>query len=65
MSDGTELHFRVAETQVYKLEDVPRETLFNRADAERLNLITCAGKYLPFHETYDHRLIVYARLLDT
>ena len=61
---GKKLHFRAEESLVYKTPQVPAEVLFNRSDARRLNLITCAGKYIPRLETYDHRLIVYAVLVD-
>lgn len=62
--DGETLHFIVEESMVYPLADVPRETLFNRSDSARLNLITCAGKYNAKLGTYEKRLIAYARLAD-
>jgi LPXTG-site transpeptidase (sortase) family protein len=64
MSDGAVLHFRVYETHTYMLADVPVQRLFNASDGEYLNLITCAGKLTPDHSTYDHRLIVYAKLVQ-
>lgn len=64
MSDGSTRHFRVERTQLYLLEDVPSEELFNRSDAERLNFITCAGNWDARRETYDHRLVVYAVLAN-
>lgn len=60
---GQKLHFVVSEMQSYALKDVPADVLFNRADTERLNLITCAGKLTADRLTYDHRLIVYATLV--
>lgn len=62
MRSGKELHFVAQEEQYYALADVPLQTLFNRTDAPRLNLITCAGMLTPDHSTYDHRLIVYTAL---
>ncbi len=59
---GKTLHFVVSDVRLYALAAVPGDTLFNRADATRLNLITCAGKLTPDHKTYDHRLVVYAVL---
>jgi len=59
---GAYLHFRAEDSLVYKTAEVPLQQLFNRADASRLNLITCAGKLTPDHSTYDHRLVVYAVL---
>jgi len=62
---GQQLDFRVEEIDTYKLADVPADKLFNRADEPRLNLITCAGQLTADHSTYDHRLVVYAVLVDT
>lgn len=56
------LHFVVAETVSYTSEQVPLETLFNRADKPRLNLITCDGTWMRSKKEYDHRLVVYAEL---
>jgi len=61
--NGQKLHFVVSEMHTYALADVPADILFNRADTERLNLITCAGSLTPDHTTYDHRLVVYATLV--
>ncbi|MEK7612835.1 MAG: class F sortase [Patescibacteria group bacterium] len=63
-ADGRRLHFEVTERVVYALADVPLQKLFNRADAKRLNLITCAGEYSIMGGIYDHRLIVYTKLVD-
>ena len=62
MQSGVWLHFTVAAAQTYPLASVPLNTLFNRADAPRLNLITCAGKLTQDHSTYDHRLVIYTTL---
>jgi len=61
---GEARDFIVKEAKTYALNDVPLETLFNRADTKRLNLITCAGRFLPALDTYDHRRIVYAELVE-
>ncbi len=61
---GQKLHFVVSEMKTYVLADVPADILFNRADTERLNLITCAGKLTDDRSTYDHRLVVYAVLAN-
>ena len=64
MESGKKLRFEITESLLYKLEDVPREILFNRADDERLNLITCAGKWNHIKNTYEKRLIVYTKLIE-
>ena len=60
--DGETKRFIVEEVKLTRLEDVSPYFLFERSDAARLNLITCAGKFDRKLGTYDHRLIVYAVL---
>ncbi len=60
--DGTVLHFVVQISEVFKLANLTSNYLFNRDDARRLTLITCAGHLTPDHSTYDHRLVVSAVL---
>jgi hypothetical protein len=43
---------------------VPADELFNRADTARLNLITCAGSLTRNRTTYDHRLVIYTKLVN-
>lgn len=59
---GKRLHFIAEDSRVYKTSEVPLQKLFKGNSQERLNLITCAGKYVSSMATYDHRLIVYAVL---
>jgi sortase A len=65
MASGKTLRFVIEDSRVYKLADVPAQTLYNRADKPRLNLITCAGKLTADRTTYDHRLIDYAVLAES
>ncbi len=64
MDNGTTLHFRVTDMETYTLAAIPLERLFNDASGKHLNLITCAGTYIPAAGTYDHRLIVYTTLVE-
>lgn len=64
MSDGKTLHFKIQESTVYALDEVPLDKLFTRNDIARLNLITCAGKLTRDRSTYDHRLVDYAVLVE-
>jgi sortase A len=60
--EGERLRFVVEETARYPSDEVPLETVFNRSDgASRLNLITCAGSWDEKEDTYDERLVAYAR----
>ncbi len=61
---GEMLHFITATTSTYKLRDLAPETLFGTNGNKNLNLITCAGNLTPDHSTYDHRLVVFAQLVD-
>ncbi|HWP61381.1 MAG TPA: class F sortase [Candidatus Paceibacterota bacterium] len=54
------LHFVVQKVKTYSLNELSPQMLFAQNDARRLNLITCAGSYVPALGTYDHRLVVYA-----
>jgi sortase (surface protein transpeptidase) len=62
---GATQHFRVEQSTVYKLSDLTPAMLFERRDARRLNLITCAGAYVDSMGTYTHRLVVYAVYIGT
>lgn len=59
-AEGERLRFVVEESRYYPFREVPTETVFGRADAARLNLITCAGEWLSEEQTYSERLVVYA-----
>ena len=60
--DGAVQHFVAAEREVTALAQVSAQKLFARDDAQRLNLITCAGALTKDHSTYTHRLIISAVL---
>jgi sortase (surface protein transpeptidase) len=61
---GSQKIFEVLEKTVYTVEAVPLDRIFGRSAFPNLNLITCAGTFLPEQGDYDKRLIVYARLLE-
>lgn len=62
MKSGERLRFVVVEKAIYPYLEVPVDTLFSRADAARLNLVTCDGRWVRGGDTYDHRLVVYTQL---
>jgi LPXTG-site transpeptidase (sortase) family protein len=62
--ENTKLHFVVDETKTHDLGKLSSEFLFNRNDDKRLNLITCAGTFIPSLDTYDQRFVVYAKLVS-
>jgi sortase A len=62
--DGDLLHFVVEQLVTYPYDQVP-PSIFTSKDKARLNLITCAGKWIKTPDlgwTIDQRLIVYAVL---
>ncbi len=63
-ADGTKLHFKVEVSEVYPYDNSPLQKIFARTDAARLNLITCAGDWLPEAKTNDKRLVIYTKLVN-
>lgn len=61
---GEKLHFRVTDSRVYALGEVPLERIFNSHDGRHLNFITCARTFVSSLNTYSHRLVVYTELVD-
>jgi len=61
-ANGVKTRFVVTSIRTYPYRKVPAQTLFAQDDGlAHLNLITCSGTWLPAENTYDHRLVVYAR----
>lgn len=62
---GQKLEFKVVEKQIYpyNLSGPELERVFNEKGKPRLNLITCAGHWLPSAHTNDKRLVVYTELV--
>ena len=63
--DGTKLHFKVVDKQVYpyNLSGPALKEIFEKNDKSRLNLITCAGIWLKEAKTNDKRLVIYTELV--
>lgn len=61
---GEKLHFRVTDSRVYALDEIPLENIFAKSDGRHLNFITCARKFIPSLNTYSHRLVVYTELVE-
>lgn len=64
IADETELkRFVVLDMKMYSVEEFPLEYVFSYNDGKRrLNIMTCAGKYLPKRDDYSHRIVVYTEL---
>lgn len=61
---GRVLTYRITSSMVYPKDQLPMETIFTDQTGAYLNLITCAGKLLRSQDTYSHRLVVYAELVE-
>ena len=60
--EGERISFRVERLETYPYDRVPK-SIFTEADAARLNLITCGGRWIKTKElgwTVDSRTVAYA-----
>lgn len=55
-----EYRYIVEKKELYPYDRLPLLTVFGANDAQRLNLITCAGTFDQSAENYSNRLVVYA-----
>jgi len=62
MSSGKMLHFRVTHLAFYAPTDAPLQEIFGDRSGVYLNLITCAGDWIPSQQQTTLRLGVYAAL---
>jgi LPXTG-site transpeptidase (sortase) family protein len=63
--DGSIYEYKVTARKVYNYKTKFTDEVFAQKDTERLNLITCYGKWLPKENTYNQRLVVYTKLVKT
>lgn len=58
--DGEVITYAVFDKISYDRKVVPMDKVFSSDGIERLNIITCDGKWLDNEKTYTNRLVVYA-----
>ena len=58
---GDERRFQVMSVEKYKTNSAPMEKIFGLNDGVYLNLITCGGRWDRAENTYDERLVVFAK----
>jgi len=58
-SHGTTLHFRVTRVVAYPPTQAPLQDIFANTGGRYLNLITCAGDWIPSEHQTTLRLVVY------
>ncbi len=62
--DDEELEFEVYEIELVHIDDADSRKIFGETDEYNLNLVTCEGAWDITTDMYDHRLIVYSRLIE-
>ncbi len=63
-ASGTKLHFVVTAVDDYALADAPVKEIFDDTSGDRLiRLITCEGTWDKGSYSYDHRIVVTAKLV--
>jgi sortase (surface protein transpeptidase) len=60
---GETLHFRVTRIAYYPAGQAPIQDIFGNLGGEYLNLITCAGDWIPSQHQTTLRLVVYTTLV--
>ena len=63
-ADGTTLEFTVTDVESYPLDQTPMEQIFGPSDWPQVVLITCGGEWHPDVHLFDHRIVVYASLVE-
>ena len=61
---GKTLKFRVTRTAAYPPQDAPLQEIFGDSGGTYLNLITCAGTWIPSQHQTTLRLVVYTTLVS-
>ena len=62
-TNGHTLHFQVTKIQSYPPNNAPLSQIFADSSGNFLNLITCAGQWIPEQHQTSLRLVVYTRLI--
>ena len=62
-ANGKTLRFRVTRTAAYPPLEAPLQDIFGNSEGTNLNLITCAGTWIPSQKQTTLRLVVYSTLI--
>ncbi len=62
-SDSTRLHFHVTRIAFYPPQQAPIQDIFGNDGGTYLNLITCAGDWIPSQHQTNLRLVIYTILV--
>ena len=61
-AQGAALHFHVLRSQAYQPDKAPLDKIYADTSGRYLNLITCAGAWLPSQHQTAKRLVVYTQM---
>jgi sortase (surface protein transpeptidase) len=61
-AQGQALHFRVLHLQAYQPDKAPLDKIYGDISGRYLNLITCAGSWIPSQHQTTERLVVFSIL---
>jgi hypothetical protein len=61
-TSGKTLHFQVTRIAFYTPQEAPIQDIFGNWGGVYLNLITCAGDWIPSQQQTSLRLVVYTSL---
>jgi hypothetical protein len=64
-TSGTILQFQVVASKVYDYNASTTDIFAMNATGTRLDLITCAGDWLPGQKSYNQRIVVFTQLVTT
>ena len=64
LTDGTKRNFRVTEVDYYQPQQAPLQLIFGNNGGKYLNLITCAGDWIPDEHQTTQRLVIYTTLVE-
>lgn len=62
MKSGKQIHFHVTQTTSYSPQNAPLQAIFGDTGGNYLNLITCAGSWIPSQQQTTLRMVVYTSL---
>ena len=62
--DDEEIEFEIYEIESVHIDDADSKKIFGDTEEYNLNLVTCEGIWDTETDMYDHRLIVYSRMVD-
>ena len=60
--NGSKMRFVVVDIKHFPYDEAPRELIFGRSDAVRLNLVTCEGDWIRQQKTDSERLVAFTEL---